>query len=127
MKEIRGVATGGGRRFAIVASRFNDLVVTRLVDGASEAIGIGVANAGLFTRVIGHSPALLITPFARGFPRILVTAGESDQVVTMTTTRDNVVVGLRNQGFTVDFFVFEGGHTIPSEVRERAFQLMAAD
>jgi 6,7-dimethyl-8-ribityllumazine synthase len=36
--EIRGVATGGGRRFAIVASRFNDLVVTKLVDGASACL-----------------------------------------------------------------------------------------
>jgi 6,7-dimethyl-8-ribityllumazine synthase len=32
--EIRGEPHGRGRRFAVVASRFNDLVVRRLVDGA---------------------------------------------------------------------------------------------
>jgi 6,7-dimethyl-8-ribityllumazine synthase len=32
--ELEGTATGSGRRFAIVASRFNELVTDRLLDGA---------------------------------------------------------------------------------------------
>jgi 6,7-dimethyl-8-ribityllumazine synthase len=36
--EIRGTAEVGGRRFAVVASRFNELVVTRLVDGALSCL-----------------------------------------------------------------------------------------
>ena len=98
--------------------------IAGFVDGGTEAIGIGIANAKLFTRVIGHSPALLIAPFARGFPKIFISAGNSDDVVTMTATRDNVVVGLRNQGFTVEFLIFDGGHTIPPDVRQRAFEIM---
>jgi 6,7-dimethyl-8-ribityllumazine synthase len=41
---IRGAADARGRRFAIVASRFNELVVTKLVDGARawfERHGVG--------------------------------------------------------------------------------------
>ena len=34
MREIRGTFDARGRRFAVVASTFNDLVVTRLVEGA---------------------------------------------------------------------------------------------
>ena len=34
MREVRGATTAGGRRFAIAASRFNELVVRKLVDGA---------------------------------------------------------------------------------------------
>jgi 6,7-dimethyl-8-ribityllumazine synthase len=35
--EVRGVEEAGGRRFAVVASRFNEVVVRRLVEGALEA------------------------------------------------------------------------------------------
>jgi 6,7-dimethyl-8-ribityllumazine synthase len=35
--ELRGVEEAGGRRYAVVASRFNEVVVRRLVEGALEA------------------------------------------------------------------------------------------
>lgn len=37
VREYRGVEEPGGRRFAVVASRFNEIVVRRLVEGALEA------------------------------------------------------------------------------------------
>lgn len=37
MTELRGTWEAGGRRFAVVASRFNEVVVRRLVEGALEA------------------------------------------------------------------------------------------
>lgn len=36
--ELRGVAEGRGRRFAIVASRFNQLVTERLLEGARSCL-----------------------------------------------------------------------------------------
>src|SRR5262245_43002531 len=36
--EISGSPTGKGRRFAVVASRFNELVTSRLLDGAVDAL-----------------------------------------------------------------------------------------
>jgi 6,7-dimethyl-8-ribityllumazine synthase len=38
VNEIRGALEGRGRRFAIAASRFNELVVKRLVDGATSCL-----------------------------------------------------------------------------------------
>jgi 6,7-dimethyl-8-ribityllumazine synthase len=38
MAEFSGQATGAGRRFAVVASRFNESVTQRLADGAMEAL-----------------------------------------------------------------------------------------
>src|SRR5918999_2124801 len=38
MAEFNGTVTGRGRRFAILASRFNEGVVQRLVDGAMDAL-----------------------------------------------------------------------------------------
>lgn len=95
-------------------------------DGASYALTLGIANAALFTRVLAHTPALLQTPFARGFPKILVTAGINDDVVPWTTTRDNVVIGLNRQGFTVEFVTYDGGHSVPTDVRNHAFEIITA-
>lgn len=38
MKEIRGTEEAAGRRYAIVASRFNEVVVRKLVDGALDGL-----------------------------------------------------------------------------------------
>lgn len=44
MNEYRGSLTGGGRRFAIVVSRFNELITERLLAGALDCLvrhGVG--------------------------------------------------------------------------------------
>src|SRR5918998_184548 len=38
MAEFAGMPTGAGRRFAVVASRFNEAVTQKLLDGAVEAL-----------------------------------------------------------------------------------------
>lgn len=38
MAEFTGSPSGAGRRFAVVAGRFNESITTRLVDGALEAL-----------------------------------------------------------------------------------------
>lgn len=38
MTEYRGTEQAGGRRFALVAARFNEIVVRKLVDGALEGL-----------------------------------------------------------------------------------------
>ena len=46
MAEITGAVDGQGKRFAVVASRFNEVVVGRLVEGALECLAKhGVAPA----------------------------------------------------------------------------------
>lgn len=38
MAEFAGMPTGEGRRFAVLASRFNESIVQKLVDGAMDAL-----------------------------------------------------------------------------------------
>jgi 6,7-dimethyl-8-ribityllumazine synthase len=38
MAEFNGTPTGHGRRYAVIASRFNNEITTRLADGAMEAL-----------------------------------------------------------------------------------------
>lgn len=48
MAEISGSPSGKGRRFAVVASRFNESVTSRLLDGAVDALKRhGVADADI--------------------------------------------------------------------------------
>ncbi len=46
MTELRGLERAEGRRFAVVASRFNEVVVRRLLEGALEAFAAGGAGEG---------------------------------------------------------------------------------
>lgn len=50
MTELRGTEEAGGRRYAVVAARFNEIVVRKLVDGALEGLrakGAGEADVDL--------------------------------------------------------------------------------
>lgn len=91
-------------------------------DGASEALGVGIANAGLFLRIVAFSPGQLYLPFGRGMPEILVTHGLHDLVTTYANTRDFIVQRLRNLGMTVLFIGFEGAHSIPEDMERAAMQ-----
>jgi phospholipase/carboxylesterase len=90
-------------------------------DGAAEALGIGVANAGLFRKIIAFTPSQLLLPFSRGNPEIFISHGNVDPVVPFANSRDFVVPLLRGNGMTVEFWPFEGGHDIPSTVEAAAF------
>lgn len=51
MPEFRGSPAGAGRRFAVVASRFNESITRRLVDGALDALvrhGTSIDDVDLF-------------------------------------------------------------------------------
>ncbi|MGI8905471.1 MAG: 6,7-dimethyl-8-ribityllumazine synthase [Candidatus Sumerlaeaceae bacterium] len=51
MNEFRGTTEGAGLKFAIVASRYNDFVTQKLVDGAASALrenGVGDGDIDLF-------------------------------------------------------------------------------
>ena len=69
MAEFSGTPTGRGRRFAVVASRFNEVITQRLVDGALDAL---VKHGALFEDV-----ELIWVPGAWELPaaarRVLVT------------------------------------------------------
>ena len=90
-------------------------------DGASEALGIGVANAALFRKIIAFTPGVLNLPFSRGFPGVFVSHGLNDPIIPFRNTRDWVVGVVRGNGMTVEFQPFEGGHSIPSQTETAAF------
>ena len=78
MSDIRGDAHARARRFAIVASRFNDVVVRRLVDGASACLRANGAAHGGATVV--WVPGAFELPLVA---RTMASSGRYDAVVCL--------------------------------------------
>jgi 6,7-dimethyl-8-ribityllumazine synthase len=78
VREFRGGQDAGGRRVAIVASRFNEVVVRKLVEGALDCLrGRGIAEDDLDLVWV---PGAFELPFAA---RHLAASGRHDVVVCL--------------------------------------------
>jgi 6,7-dimethyl-8-ribityllumazine synthase len=78
VKEIRGQTSGAGRRFAMVAASFNDVVVDKLVEGAQAAFRHhGVAEQDL---LLVWVPGAFELPLVAGE---LARSGEYEAVVCL--------------------------------------------
>ena len=87
----------------------------------SKGIGAKIGAALLFSG--GGWEADLDSLEDRSPLRVFVSHGMSDRVLSNAFSR-NVVRGLRQGGHTVRYYEFEGGHTIPEQVEERASELL---
>lgn len=90
-------------------------------DGASYALSLGVANGDLFTHLIAYSPGFVQPgqPIT-GEPRIFVSHGERDPILSYQFTVEAIVPQLENEGYDVTFHTFDGVHEVPGEVSETA-------
>jgi phospholipase/carboxylesterase len=94
------------------------IAVQGFSDGASYALGLGLANGDLFRRVVAHSPGF-IPPFddpTVGQPEFFFSHGIQDPVLRIDTTSRRLVADLRAGGFTVEYHEFAGGHEIPPSI-----------
>ncbi|NIP59897.1 MAG: hypothetical protein GWM92_16420 [Gemmatimonadetes bacterium] len=90
-------------------------------DGATYALSLGLVNGDLFTHLVGYSPGFVVRPDPpAGEPTIFVSHGTDDPVLSVETTRSEIVPGLRDGGYDVTFLEFDGGHGVPSEISEQA-------
>jgi len=85
-------------------------------DGATEAIGVGAANSGLFRFVAAFSPGVPYLPFSRGPLSMFIAHGTEDPILSYNVTEAQTVPRLRQNGFPVDFVSFTGGHELPANV-----------
>jgi len=78
VRELRGSEESGGRRFAIVASRFNEIVVRKLAEGALE--GFRARGAGEDDLELAWVPGSFELPLAA---RRLASSGRYAAVVCL--------------------------------------------
>ena len=84
-------------------------------DGGSYALGLGLANGPLFSRVIAFSPGFVPPARRAGTPAVFVSHGEADDVLPVDRTSRVIVPALREDGYDVTYREFPGPHVVPPD------------
>lgn len=112
------------RRFRIDPRR---IAIAGFSDGASYALSLGVTNGDLFTHTLGFSPGFVVPGPRRGRPAIFVSHGREDAILPIDRCGRVVVALLREEGYTVRYEEFEGGHILPPEMVAAGLNNFAAN
>lgn len=105
------------RRYAVDADR---VAVEGFSDGASYALGLGLANGDLFRKVVAFSPGYVPAFSAEGRPSVFVSHGTHDHVLPIDRCSRRIVPALRGRDYDVRYEEFEGGHEVPAGIAEDA-------
>lgn len=108
------------RAFDIVTVDPGRIGVAGFSDGASYALGLGLANGDVFGHVIAFSPGFVPLAARVGRPLILVSHGLTDPVLPIERTSRRVVPSLEHDAYDVTYLEFDGGHTIPLDIALKA-------
>lgn len=110
-------------RFRIDPAR---LLISGFSDGATYALGIGLANGDLFSRVVAYSPGFLLDVGTVGKPPILMAHGVDDVVLPIEGSSRAIVPILRELGYEVDYREFDGPHAVPSTIAAEVTRSLGA-
>jgi phospholipase/carboxylesterase len=104
--------------YAVDATR---LAIGGFSDGATYALSLGITNGDVFTHVIAFSPGFMVPATQRGAPRLFVSHGTKDQILSIDACSRQIVRRARDAGYDVLYREFEGGHTVPPAIAREAF------
>lgn len=96
-------------------------------DGASYALGLGLANGDLFSRIIAFSPGFVPAAPRTGRPEIFISHGTGDNVLPIGRTSRRILPVLRRDGYEPTYREFQGPHTVPPEVLREACDWLTLD
>jgi predicted esterase len=105
-------------QYAIDSTR---LAISGFSDGATYALSLGITNGDLFTHVIAFSPGFMVPAAQRGEPRLFVSHGTQDRVLSIDACSRQIVRRVRDAGYDVLYREFDGGHTVPPAIAREAF------
>ena len=91
-------------------------------DGASYALGLGLANGDLFGRIIAFSPGFIPGGPRHGKPDIFLSHGRGDDVLPIRSTSRKIVPALERDGYGVKYREFDGGHSVPPLVARESLE-----
>src|SRR5215218_1911676 len=106
--------------FARCAVDPNLLAVAGFSDGASYALSLGITNGDVFGHVMAFSPGFMAPADQRGEPRIFISHGTKDQVLAIDRTSRRIAPQLARAGYEVQYYEFDGPHTVPPEIAHQA-------
>ena len=94
-------------------------------DGAYYALSLGLTNGDFFSHVLALAPGFMYLTRQHGRPRIFISHGVADRVLPIDRCSRRIVPQLRQAGYTVDYREFPGGHTVPPDLAQDAFAMLA--
>lgn len=89
-------------------------------DGASYALGLGLANGDLFTHVVAIAPGFVPPTERVGSPAVFVAHGKEDAIFPIDRCSRRIVPDLEARGLDVRYTEYDGGHHPPPVIREAA-------
>ena len=108
------------KTFRSVAVDPSKIALGGFSDGASYALSVGLSNGDLFTHVVAWSPGFSAPTRQQGRPRVFVSHGSNDAVLSVQNTRIQIVASLEQAGYSVRYEEFDGGHEIPAAIARQA-------
>jgi len=94
-----------------------------LSDGGMYALSIGRINGDLFTHLIAVAPGFMVAPAPPvGTPRVFLAHGTRDTVYSASGSRNQLLPELRQAGYDVTYFEFDGPHFITPPVARAALK-----
>jgi phospholipase/carboxylesterase len=100
-------------RYHVDAAR---IALVGFSDGASYALSLGAANGDLFTHVVAFAPGSIRPVMTRGRPRIFVSHGHNDPILSFQRTRDGIVPTLQRTGYDVTFRETNSDHEVSWDI-----------
>lgn len=110
-------------RYAIDPSH---IAIEGFSDGASYALSVGIMNGDLFTHVIAFSPGFAKPIAQYGIPRLFVSHGIHDPVLSIDYCSRRIVPLLQQADYDIHYREFDGSHTVPPEIAAEAIQWFTA-
>ncbi|MEX5235131.1 alpha/beta hydrolase [Kocuria arenosa] len=108
------------RAFEVVLIDQERIGIAGFSDGASYALGLGLANGDLFSHVIAFSPGFVPSAARVGRPRIFISHGVTDRILPIDRTSRHIVPTLQQDGYDVTYLEFDGAHTVPLDIALQA-------
>ena len=121
--DVRAIDRALARIFAMRLIDPRRIALSGFSDGASYALGLGLANGDLFNSVLAFSPGF-IPPGStqKGTPRVFISHGRNDEILPIETCSRRLVPELKRAGYPVTYREFDGPHAVPREVAEEAMR-----
>ncbi len=91
-------------------------------DGASYALSLGLINGELFSNILAFSPGFAAPAEITDSPRIFISHGTEDRVLPIERCSRRLVSTFQRTGFDLDYREFPGGHVVPTEMLDAAFE-----
>lgn len=118
------------RALAFVFSRYSvdpaRVAISGFSDGASYALSLGIANGDLFRHILAFSPGFAAPVATNGAPRIFISHGDDDAVLSIDRCSRRIVPKLERAGYAVRYREFDGGHTVPHDIAREAVDWFTA-